>query len=94
MRSGKTAVLSDQQVKEIYDNVYNSFWNRYKNRVPAWRSQGWEEIVRYEKQLRARYKNCPMVLHMVQDLMDQLEARSREKYDEEKERKASYFYLQ
>lgn len=84
MRPEKMVVLSDQQVKEIYDGVYNGFWRRYKNRIPAWRSQGWEEIVEYEKRLRDQYGNCPMVLHMIQDLMDQLEARSREKYGEEK----------
>lgn len=36
-----------------------------------------------EKMLRERYQSCPLVLHMLQDLMDQLEARERERYGKE-----------
>ena len=70
-------ILSDGQVRGIYYDVYNGLWRRYRDHVPAWESPEWENIVEHEKRLRAKYGNCPMVLHMVQDVMDQLEARSR-----------------
>ena len=69
-------ILSDEQVRGSYYDVYNGFWRRYRDHVPAWKSPAWEKIVGHEKRLRAKYGNCPMVLHMVQDVMDQLEARS------------------
>ena len=70
-------ILSDGQVRGIYYDVYNGFWRRYRDHVPAWKSPEWENIVEYEKRLRAKYGNCRMVLVWVQDVMDQLEARSR-----------------
>ena len=70
-------ILTDQEVKGIYNDVYNSFWLRYYHRVPDPQSEGWEQIVEQEKKLRGKYKNCPLVVHQIQNLMDQLEARSR-----------------
>lgn len=69
-------ILTDQDVKGIYNDVYNGFWRRYKN-PPDWQSQEWEEVVQQEMLLRERYQSCPLVLHMLQDLMDQVEARSK-----------------
>lgn len=70
-------ILTDQEVKGIYNDVYNSFWLRYYHRVPDPQSEEWEQIVKQEKKLRGKYKNCPLVVHQIQNLMDQLEARSR-----------------
>lgn len=70
-------ILTDQEVKGIYNDVYNSFWRRYYQQVPDPQSEEWEQIVEQEKQLREKYRNCPLVVHQLQDLMDQLEARSR-----------------
>ena len=69
-------LLTDQQVQGIYNDVYNGFWRRYKN-PPDWQSPEWEDMVQQEKVLRERHQSCPLVLHMLQDLMDQLEARSK-----------------
>ena len=38
-------ILSDQQVKGIYYDVYNGFWKRYSKAVPSWQSEEWDEIV-------------------------------------------------
>ena len=65
-------LLTDQQVQ----GIYNGFWRRYKN-PPDWQSPEWEDMVQQEKVLRERHQSCPLVLHMLQDLMDQLEARSK-----------------
>lgn len=70
-------ILTDQEVKGIYNDVYNSFWLRYYHRVPIPQSEEWEQIVEQEKGLRKKYRNCPLVVHQIQNLMDQLEARSR-----------------
>ena len=42
-------ILTDQEVKGIYNDVYNSFWLRYYHRVPDPQSEEWEQIVEQEK---------------------------------------------
>ena len=32
-------ILSDQQVKGIYYDVYNGFWKRYSKAAPSWQSE-------------------------------------------------------
>ena len=64
-------ILSDQQVKGIYYDVYNS------KAAPSWQSEEWDEIVRQARFLMERYHSCPLIVHQIQDLLDQLEARSR-----------------
>lgn len=70
-------ILTDQQVQGIYNDVYGGFWKQYRNNVPDWKSPEWEGVVQREMMLRERYRSCPLALHMLQDIMDQLEARSR-----------------
>lgn len=70
-------LLSDQQVKGIYNDVYNGFWRRYHKAVPSWESPEWDKVVEQGKRLMERYGGCPLVVHQIQDLMDQLEARSK-----------------
>ena len=70
-------ILTDQEVRGIYNDVYNGFWRRYHHQVPDPESEEWEKIVAWEKQLREKYRNCPLFVLLIQDLMDQLEARSR-----------------
>lgn len=81
--------LSNQQIKEIYYDVYNGFWKKYRDHVPEWKSSDWNRIVEHEKQLRRKHKNCSLILHMIQDLMDQLEVRSRRRSDESSREKTS-----
>ena len=47
--------LSNQQIKEIYYDVYNGFWKKYRDHVPEWRSAEWNRIVEHEKQLRRKH---------------------------------------
>ena len=70
-------ILSDQQVKGIYYDVYNGFWKRYSKAAPSWQSEEWDAIVRQARFLMERYHSCPLIVHQIQDLLDQLEARSR-----------------
>ena len=76
-------LLTDQQVKGIYSDVYNGFWRRYCT-SPAWNSEEWETVMERARELMGRYESCPMVVHMIQDLMDQLEARSKRRCDNAK----------
>ena len=70
-------ILSDQQVKGIYYDVYNGFWKRYSKAAPSWQSEECDEIVRHARFLMERYHSCTLIVHQIQDLLDQLEARSR-----------------
>lgn len=70
-------ILTDQQIREIYYDVYNGFWRMCKGHVPDPDSDEWEQITGQARQMLVKHRNCPMVQHMIQDLLDQLEARSR-----------------
>ena len=74
-------ILTGQQVKEIFYDVYNGFWRKWRDNIPEFHSAEWDKIVEHEKRLRRKYRSCPLVVHMIQDLMDQLEARSRKQSD-------------
>lgn len=84
MNLDDVAILTDQEVKGICHDVYNGFWLRYRDNSPDLQSPEWEEIAERERMLRERYNSCPLVLHMIQDLMDQLEARSRRRKHDDK----------
>ena len=58
-------ILTDQEVKGIYNDVYNSFWRRYYQQVPDPQSEEWEQIVEQEKQLREKYKNFQFYLRFL-----------------------------
>ena len=70
-------ILTDQQIREIYYDVYNGFWRACKGHVPDPDSDEWEQVTGQARQMLVKHRNCPMGQHMIQDLLDQLEARSR-----------------
>ena len=69
--------MTDEQVRNGFNEIYNGFWKRYSKAVPSWQSEEWDGIVRQARFLMERYHSCPLIVHQIQDLLDQLEARSR-----------------
>lgn len=37
--------MTNEQVRDGFNEVYNQFWNKYKNNVPQKDSQEWDQIV-------------------------------------------------
>ena len=67
--------LSDHELMAVNDAVYNGFWRRYRGRVPERQSSEWDRIEQHAEQLVQRFGHHPLVVHQVQDFLDQLEIR-------------------
>lgn len=74
--------MDNEQVKEIFWQVYNVYWNKWKN-VPLTRySPEWDEIVAEGAELIGKYR-CDLCSHMVSDLIQIL----KERYEAEERKK-------
>ena len=47
--------MTNEQVKDGFNEVYNEFWNRYKNHVPGRDSDEWERIRTWSVVLQKKY---------------------------------------
>ena len=63
--------------KGIIFDVDGTLWDSATQVAQSWQSEEWDEIVRQARFLMERYHSCPLIVHQIQDLLDQLEARSR-----------------
>lgn len=66
--------MTNGQVSEGFTEVYNRFWNRYKNNVPHKDSEEWDRIHAQASSLR---KNYPFLASTVTDLEVELDQRMR-----------------
>lgn len=73
--------MDNEQVKEIFWQTYNDFWNKWKNVNLTRQSPEWDGIVAEGRALTERF-HCDLCSHMVSDMIQIL----KERY-EEKERK-------
>lgn len=70
--------MNNEQMKEIFWQTYNVFWNKWKN-VPLTRqSPEWDEIVEEGRELIKKY-HCDICSHMVSDMIQIL----KERYEDE-----------
>ena len=67
-------ILTDQEVRDAYHDVYNGFWRRHNRQAS---SCNCEEAAEQGMELMEKYRNHPLVVHQIQDLMDLMEARSK-----------------
>lgn len=68
--------MTNEQVKQGFVEVYNDFWCRYKDRVPAKHSQEWEQIYARYAALKKKY---PFLGETLTALAAELDRRMREK---------------
>lgn len=47
--------MTNEQVRDGFAEVYNDFWNRYKDRQPKEDSQEWERMHSWAVVLRKKY---------------------------------------
>lgn len=71
--------MTNKQVSEMFGDIYNGFWLRYRDYVPADpQSPLWSQIVDEAGRLM-RLHNCEMGHQMILGFLAELEDRSREK---------------
>lgn len=68
--------MTNEQVKQGFREVYNSFWNRYKDHVPGKDSAEWERIRTWSVVLQKRY---PFLKETVILMEIELDQRMRER---------------
>ena len=68
--------MTNEQVKDGFNEVYNEFWNRYKNHVPAKDSEEWDRLLTWASVLKRRY---PFLKETVIALVVELDQRVRRK---------------
>lgn len=66
--------MTDEQVREAFSEVYNNFWNRYKNHVPGRDSEEWERIRTWSVVLQRKY---PFMKETIINLEIELDQRMR-----------------
>jgi len=47
--------MTNEQVRQGFTEVYNEFWNRYKNHVPGKDSEEWERMRTWSVVLQRKY---------------------------------------
>lgn len=68
--------MSDNEVKEIFWQSYNVFWNKWKAASLQRDSEDWDQVVKDATEIMVRYNN-PMCKQVVMALLTELEDRCR-----------------
>ena len=71
--------MTDEQVKQGFTEVYNDFWNQYKQHVPQTDSSEWERIRTWSVVLQKKY---PFLKETIIQLELELDQRMRRKQSE------------
>lgn len=69
--------MDNQKIARILDEIYNGWWFRWRLRVIPSKSRAWAMVVQEAGQILDRYEHHPLAVHLIQDLLDELEERSR-----------------
>lgn len=68
--------MGNQRIAEIIGEIYNEWWICWNRRVLSRKSAAWDRIVQEARELLDKYEHHPMAVHLIQDLLDELEKRS------------------
>lgn len=74
--------MDNDQVKEVFWQTYNDFWNKWKNIPLVRQSPEWEAMTAEGREIMEKY-HCDLCNHMVSDLIQIL----KERYEIEEQRK-------
>ena len=69
--------MDNETIAAVLRDVYNDWWLRWRRRVISRHDPIWEVITREAQEIMDKYNHDPFVVHLLQDLMDELEERSR-----------------
>ena len=70
--------MNNEQMKEIFWQTYNVFWNKWKNVLLTRQSPEWDEIVEEGREL-IKKSHCDICSHMISDMIQIL----KERYEKE-----------
>ena len=70
--------MDNQMISKVLDRVYNGWWLRWRRKVIPKDSPVWEDVTREAGAILNEFNHHPFVVHLIQDLLDELERRSRD----------------
>lgn len=68
--------MTDKQVQEGFDEVYNRFWRKYRDNIPGPHSEEWERLHTYSVVLQKKY---PFLSETVVKMEIELDERMRKR---------------
>lgn len=72
--------MTNEQVEKGFNEVYNQFWRRYRDRVPDRNSDEWERFSTYSVVLQKKYPFLQdAIIRMVIELDERMRGRGYEK---------------
>lgn len=66
--------MTDEQVRNGFNEVHNVFWKKYKNHVPSKDSEEWDHITAWSSELQNKY---PFLKETIIELTIELDQRMR-----------------
>ena len=67
--------MSNEEIKNMFNEIHNVFWKKWRDNVLARDSVDWEVIVKEGKDLIKKYNHCPLVVCNVRELIGELSNR-------------------
>ena len=63
--------MTDREVQEGFDEVYNRFWRKYRNNIPDKHSDEWERMHTYSVVLQKKYPFLSQTVHQMEIELDE-----------------------
>ena len=80
--------MTNDEIKNILNDVHNAFWVKWRNKVPERGSYEWEQFIQDGGELMKKYSYCSLVIKNVNELIgemtDRMEAMERDARKKEK----------
>lgn len=67
--------MSNEEIKNMFNEIHNVFWKKWRDNVPARDSKEWEVVIQEGKDLMKKYKHCPLVVCNVRELIGEMSDR-------------------
>lgn len=68
--------MDNKIITEIFNQVHNVWWKKWRDKPLHKDSPEWEAITREAGEILKKF-NHPLAVHLIQDLLDELEDRCR-----------------
>lgn len=69
--------MDDKTITDVFNQVYNVWWKKWRNPIHGKDDPAWADITKEAGEILDKYNHHPLAVHLILDLLDELEARSR-----------------
>ena len=69
--------MDNKTIAQAFNDIHNVWWRKWRDKPRDRHDPAWDTIVQEAGKIMDKYHHAPLVVHMIRDLMDELEERSR-----------------